>query len=220
MVASTAKRLARVEIAYLPSRAGVDLKIVARAGASEDAGRAADEAAERIADLLGPFVYARGPESMEEVVGCLLVMGRRTLAVAESCTAGLVSWRVTRVPGSSEYFRGGVIAYSDAVKTSLLGVSPETLAKHGAVSERTAREMAEGARAAAGADVGLAVTGVAGPGGGTAAKPVGLVHFAVAGAGDRAAHAVFAGDRDAVREQAAQAALDLLRRALLNLVEA
>ena len=92
IVAPVAKRFARTEIAYLPSRAGVDLKIVARAGAVEDAGRAADDAAERIAELLGPFVYARGPETIEEVVGYLLTMARKTLAVAESCTAGRLGW--------------------------------------------------------------------------------------------------------------------------------
>jgi nicotinamide-nucleotide amidase len=219
LVAPLAKRFARTEIAYLPSRAGVDLKIVCRAGAVEDAGRTAEDAAERISDLLGPYVYARGPETIEEVVGYLLSMARKTLAVAESCTAGRLGWRITRVPGSSEYFRGGVIAYSDEVKTGLLNVDPATLKAHGAVSEHTAREMAAGARAATGADVGLAVTGVAGPGGGSPQKPVGLVYVAVAGPADRVRRLRFAGGRDAVREQATQAALELLRRALLNIAD-
>lgn len=219
IVAPVAKRFARTEIAYLPSQAGVDLKIVAGAGAVEDAGRAADDVAERIAELLGPFVYARGPETIEEVVGYLLTMARKTLAVAESCTAGLIGWRVTRVPGSSEYFRGGVIAYSDDLKTAMLNVDPATLRAHGAVSEQTAREMAAGARAAAGADVGLAVTGIAGPGGASPEKPAGLVYIAVTGPADRVRRFRFAGGRDAVREQAAQAALELLRRALLGIAD-
>ncbi|MBM3306927.1 MAG: competence/damage-inducible protein A [Candidatus Eisenbacteria bacterium] len=217
IVGPLARRIARTEIAYLPSRSGVDLKVVSRIGATEDAGRAADEAAERIAEALGPFVYARGPEALEEIVGYLLSMARLRLAVAESCTAGRIGWRITRVPGSSAYFAGGVIAYSDDVKRRALGVRAETLASHGAVSEETAREMAAGACAAAGADVGLAVTGIAGPDGGSSEKPVGLVHIAVAGRFERAQRHLFAGGRDAVREQAAQAALELLRRALLNI---
>jgi nicotinamide-nucleotide amidase len=219
IVAPLAKRFARTEIAYLPSRAGVDLKIVSRAGALEDAGRAADEAADRISELLGPYVYARGPETIEEVVGYLLSMARQTLAVAESCTAGRLGWRVTRVAGSSAYFKGGVIAYSDELKTTLLKVDRATLEAHGAVSERTAREMAAGVRTAAGADVGLAVTGIAGPGGGTPEKPVGVVFVAVAGPADRVRRFRFAGGRDAVREQATQAALELLRRTLLNIAD-
>lgn len=219
IVGPVAKRFARTEIAYLPSRAGVDLKIVAGAGAVEDAGRAADAAAERISELLGSFVYARGPETIEEVVGYLLSMARKTLGVAESCTGGRVGWRVTRVAGSSEYFRGGVIAYSDDLKASLLGVDRATLAAHGAVSEQTAREMAAGARTAAGSDVGLAVTGIAGPGGGSPEKPAGLVYVAVAGPADRVRRFRFAGGRDAVREQATQAALELLRRTLLGIAD-
>lgn len=217
IVAPVAKRLARTEIAYLPSRAGVDLKIVVRAGANEDAGRAADDAEERISELLGPFVYARGPETIEEVIGYLLTMARKTLAVAESCTAGRLGWRITRVPGSSEYFRGGVIAYSDELKTALLGIDRASLEAHGAVSERTAKDMAAGVRRTTGADIGVAVTGIAGPGGGGPEKPVGLVYVAVAGSVDRVRRFRFAGGRDAVREQAAQAALELLRRTLLGI---
>jgi len=219
IVAPVAKRFVRTEIAYLPSRSGVDLKIVSRAGAAEDAGRTADDAAERIAELLEPFVYARGPEAIEEVVGYLLTMAGRTVAVAESCTAGRLGWRITRVPGSSEYFKGGVIAYSDDVKAALLNVDRATLDAHGAVSEQTAREMAAGVRAATGADTGLAVTGIAGPGGGSPEKPVGLVYVAVSGPADRVSRFRFAGGRDAVRELAVQAALELLRRTLLGIAD-
>jgi nicotinamide-nucleotide amidase len=131
------------------------------------------------------------------------------LAAAESCTAGLLCARLTSVPGSSAYFRGGVLAYHDGVKRGLLGVRAATLARQGAVSAACAREMAAGARRVTGADVGVSVTGIAGPAGGSAAKPVGLVFTALAGPGSGVAvrRWRFSGDREAVRQRAVAAAL-------------
>lgn len=152
---------------------------------------------------------------LEVVVGRLLRRRALWLSLAESCTGGLVSHRITNVPGSSEYYRGGVVAYSDAAKRSVLGVRHCTLRQHGAVSEQTAREMAEGVRCVLDADVGLAVTGVAGPGGGTAEKPVGLVFVAVATPDATwAERNVWAGGRSQNKAYSADAALDLLRRYL------
>ena len=173
--------------------------------------------AERLAGLLGDAVYTdREDEALEAVVGRLLSERRLTLATAESCTGGLVAERLTRVPGSSAYFVGGVVAYSDAVKTAFLGVPAALLAEHGAVSEPVARAMAEGARRALGSDWALAVTGVAGPGGGSDEKPVGTVDLAWAGPGGATDHrrVRFLGARERVRALSAQAVLEGLRRRL------
>ena len=130
---------------------------------------------------LGEHVYATGDDPLAKAVGERLRARGETVATAESCTGGLVGDLLTDVPGSSDYVRGGVIAYSNELKQRILGVLPEALAAHGAVSEACVREMAEGVRRATGADWGVAISGVAGPGGGSTEKPVGLVHFAVAG---------------------------------------
>lgn len=148
---------------------------------------------------------------LEKKVGAGLAARGWNLALAESCTGGLVGYRLTSVPGSSRWFRGGVTAYEDGVKKRLLGVLPATLARYGAVSTETATEMARGARRSLGAKVGLSVTGVAGPEGGTAEKPVGLVYAAVS-AGRRKAcvEGRFGGGRERVRRQASEMALKLL----------
>jgi nicotinamide-nucleotide amidase len=152
---------------------------------------------------------------VEEVVARLLRDRGATLAVAESCTGGLLGGRLTALPGSSAWFLGGVVSYADDAKAGVLGVPAAVLAAHGAVSAETARAMADGARRLLGADWALSVTGVAGPGGGTAAKPVGLVHIGCAGPGGTAsAEHRFRGDRAAVRERSVVAALHMLRRAL------
>jgi nicotinamide-nucleotide amidase len=215
-----ARRLARTDVVYLPSATGVDLKVIGRGQTSDEAAKTAEKSQEKIAAKLGPYVYARGDESLEKVVGYLLSMGGSTLSVAESCTGGRVGWRLTRVPGSSDYFKGGVIAYSDDLKQRLLGIKAAVLKKHGAVSEETALMMARGVRAKCATDYGLAITGVAGPGGGTEKKPVGMVFAAVAGgAGERVRELRFAGGRGSIRGAACQAALELLRRFLLNIEE-
>jgi nicotinamide-nucleotide amidase len=152
---------------------------------------------------------------LEEAVGRLLAVQRKTLATAESCTGGLIGHRLTQIAGSSAYFLGGVIAYSNESKVRDLGVSGALIEKHGAVSEEVARAMAEGVRARFGADFGLAVTGIAGPEGGSAAKPVGTVWFALADAnGTLAKHRCFPTIRENVKLWSSQQALDLLRRRL------
>ena len=219
-IGPTARKLARTDVAYLPSAAGVDLRIVCGGSTLAEASRTADRAVEIIAGKLGSFVYARGDESLEQVVGYLLTMARKTVAVAESCTAGGVGGKLTRIAGSSEYFEGGIIAYSNDVKRRLLGVKAGTLRTSGAVSAETAIEMARGVRRKVRADYGIGITGLAGPGGGSEEKPVGLVYIAVAwDGGERVTRSRFPGGRQAVRERAAQAALDALRRALLGIEE-
>lgn len=150
-----------------------------------------------------------------EAVGEALRERGQTLAVAESCTGGLLGAWLTRVPGASAYFLGGVICYSDRVKAGLAGVSRQTLREHGAVSAEVAGELARGARHLFGADYALSVTGIAGPGGGTAEKPVGLVYVGIAGPeGTRVERLKLPGDRKAIREEAAAAALRLLEEEL------
>jgi nicotinamide-nucleotide amidase len=152
-----------------------------------------------------------GKSAIEKKIGGILVARGWKLGLAESCTGGLIGFRVTAVSGSSDWFRGGVVAYENRVKERLLGVRADTLREHGAVSAETAVEMARGARRALGAKVALSVTGVAGPDGGTPEKPVGLVYAAVsAGRKKACAQGRFKGGRERVRQQAADMALKLL----------
>jgi nicotinamide-nucleotide amidase len=217
-VGPTAKRLARTDIVYLPSITGVDIKVIGRGETPAEADKTAESSAEKLAARLEPFVYARGRESLEKVVGYALSMRHATLSVAESCTGGGIGRRVTRVPGSSDYFKGGVIAYSNELKQKLLKVKAATLRAHGAVSEETAAEMAAGVRKICGTDYGVSVTGIAGPTGGSREKPVGTVYVGVQGPqGTSVRPYRFSGARSAVRGAAEQAALELLRRTLLNI---
>jgi nicotinamide-nucleotide amidase len=164
---------------------------------------------------LGPWIYSRGGESLEEVVGALLKAQGRTIACAESCTGGLIGHRLTDVPGSSEYFLESAVVYSNRAKTLRLGVPAALIDRHGAVSAPVARAMALGIRKTSGADIGVAVTGVAGPGGGTARKPVGLVYIALArGRGAAVSRHLFFGGRTQVKFQSSQKALDIVRKTL------
>ena len=177
-----------------------------------------DALAARLRAALGGFVYGEGDTDMETVVGGLLAQRGATLALAESCTGGLVCNRITDVPGSSAYLLGGVVAYSNAAKVAQLGVSEETLAAHGAVSEATAEEMARGARRIFGSDLGLAITGIAGPDGGTKDKPVGTVCIALATeAGVISRRHQLRGTREWVKVLSSQLALDWIRRHLLGM---
>lgn len=214
-------RLAGVEarygviIGYRASLPEIEVKVLAEAETPDDALEVARRAADDARERLGDHIYAEGFTSLPEHVAGLLAAQGKTLAIAESCTGGLAAELVTRVPGSSRYFLGGVVAYANRVKTELLGVPAPLIAEHGAVSAEVARAMAEGVRARLGADLGLAFTGVAGPDGGTAQKPVGLVHWALASAsGTEARERVFVGDRAAVRRRAAFSGFDLIRRSL------
>jgi nicotinamide-nucleotide amidase len=193
------------------------LRPVARAATAAQADALLDRVCAAIRARLGPLVYGEGEEALEQVVGRLLRERGARVAVAESCTGGLIAAKLTDVPGSSAYFQGGVVAYADAAKRALLGVSEALLAEHGAVSDPVARAMAEGVRARFGADLAVATTGISGPDGGTAAKPVGLVHLALAdAAGTHSDHFVFPLDRLRHRQLTAQVALDWIRRRLLG----
>ncbi len=199
----------QVKIAFLPSPLGVDLGIEAPAkGTSQEI----SQVVERIEEILGEAIYGGEEEGLEEVVGRLLAQREETLAVAESCTGGLICDRLTDISGSSRYFERGVISYSNQAKLELLGVPPETIREHGAVSPQTAIAMAEGIREISDTDYGLSVTGIAGPTGGSREKPVGLcfIGFAHRG-GSSYQRYLFAGPRRLNKERAAQAALNMVR---------
>lgn len=187
------------------------------AGEAAEAGARLERLARRIRDRLGEFCYAEGETTMEAEVGRLLRERGETLAVAESCTGGLIGHRITEVAGSSEYFVAGVVAYQNEVKRRCLGVRSETLARCGAVSVETAVEMAEGVRQRTGATWGLATTGIAGPGGGSAEKPVGTVCIALAGPDMTRVHRYqLWGERSWIKLLTSQIALDWVRRACLG----
>ena len=188
-----------------------------RGPSSQMARRALGTVERAIRAQLGAAVYGLDEQTLESVVGEVLVAQRKTLAVAESCTGGLVSDRLTNVPGSSRYLLASLVAYQNRAKQEWLGIPERLLLRNGAVSAPVARAMAQGIRRRVGADVGLAITGIAGPGGGTPTKPVGLVYLAVADArGSAVERARFYGDRAAIKGQAAQLALNVLRKRLLN----
>jgi nicotinamide-nucleotide amidase len=196
---------------------GVDVRIIAQAGSMEQAQSLLDRAEAEIREKLVDAVYGVDTQELEEVVGALLKQRRLSLAAAESCTAGLISSRITNISGSSEYFDRGAVVYSDRAKTEMLGVPKEVIDAHGAVSSEVAAAMAMGIREAARTDLGLSVTGIAGPTGGTEKKPVGLVFMALASsAGVKTAEHRFLGSRDQVRFRASQMALDMVRRYLIG----
>jgi nicotinamide-nucleotide amidase len=202
-----------VSLAYLPGQEGVDLRLTVRDVSPVDADRILSEAAAPLRARLHRHRYAEGGTDLAEVVLHLCRARALRLAVAESCTGGLLASRLTSIAGASDVVLGGVVAYSNAVKESLVGVASGTLERHGAVSEAVAREMAGGIRERLGASIGVGITGIAGPGGGTPEKPVGLVWIAVDfGASQRAYGGRFVGDRAEIRFRASQAALDLIRR--------
>jgi nicotinamide-nucleotide amidase len=172
-----------------------------------------DEITGRMALALGENLFSTKGETLEEVVARVLTENRATIAVAESCTGGMLAERLTNVPGSSSYFLGGVVCYSNELKTALVGVPKELIEAKGAVSSEVALALADGIRRLSGATLGVGVTGIAGPGGGTAEKPVGLVHIGLAGErGPREKAFRFPGDRDRIRQYATQTALDMVRR--------
>jgi nicotinamide-nucleotide amidase len=194
----------------------IEIHLTARGRTAADAEALLDRLSEQIEERLGNSVFAFAGETMEQVVGLKLSVGGYTLAVAESCTGGLLAQRLTDVPGSSKYFIEGVVTYSNDAKMRALGVEPILFLEHGAVSGPVAEAMAEGIRKRAETDFGLAITGIAGPGGGTEEKPVGLVYIAISSeSGTEHRKLNLPGDRHLVRWRASQAALDLLRRRLI-----
>ena len=215
-VAPIYKRYADVETTILAGAGEVELHFKSRAATQDAAQRRVDEVAGLVEDELDDAVYSRSGESLEQIVGYWLQMRNATLGVAESCTGGLLAERITSVSGSSRYFLGGAIVYSNQLKTELAGVPAEMIERHGAVSREVAAALAEGIRYRCEATLGVGITGVAGPSGGTAEKPVGLVFHAVAS--DRGTDVVqrnFAGDRKRIRRFASTMALDMVRRKLM-----
>jgi nicotinamide-nucleotide amidase len=205
-----------VEVGLYPSLRMVDVRLTASGSSARTVQQSLARVEQALRRQLGRAVYGSGDDTLEGAIGALLVRRRKTLAVAESCTGGLVSDRITNLSGSSRYFRGSVIAYHNEIKRLHLGVPAAVLERFGAVSAQTARAMAQGVRAFAGADLGLAITGIAGPTGGTRQKPVGLVYLALSnGRTTRVQRCRFFGDRLSIKTQAAQSALDSLRLSLL-----
>jgi len=214
-VGSIEPEIAPLTLAYLPSVEGVDLRVTAWGLEPKDAETRLAVVVERLKAAVGEHGYGEDDADLAAVLLDALRKGRHRLGVAESCTGGMIGERITNIPGASDTFIGGVVAYADVIKTAALKVPLETLEAYGAVSEETVRAMAEGAQRLFSADCSIAVTGIAGPGGGTPEKPVGTVWLAARmHTTTRALTRVLPGDRDDVRRRAAQAGLDLLRRLL------
>ncbi|HEY6308225.1 MAG TPA: competence/damage-inducible protein A [Candidatus Angelobacter sp.] len=211
------KQRTDVETTILAGTPGeVQLHLRAQAQSAEEAQNKVDSLASALEDEFQDAIFSSQGESLEQIVGYYLQMRRATLAVAESCTGGLLAERITSVPGSSRYFLGGAVVYDNNLKTKLAGVPPLLMAEHGAVSSQVAVALAEGIRERCKATLGAGITGVAGPDGGTEQKPVGLVFVAVAdGAKTDVVERKYPGDRDRVRHWATQQALDMVRRKLI-----
>ncbi len=207
-----------VETTILSHCGDIQLTLLCSKSSNEAAQQRVDELAGRMEEALEDWLYSSGgatAESLEQIVLYYLGLREATLAVAESCTGGMIAQRITSVPGSSRSFLGGAVVYSNALKSDFAGVSPELIAEHGAVSPEVAQALAAGIRLRTGATLGLGVTGIAGPGGGTETKPVGRVYIALSDAHktevfDR----TFRGDRNRIREWATQHSLDLIRKRL------
>lgn len=195
----------------------IELHLTAQAATAAAAQGLLDELAAKLTAVLGDTVYSQKDDSLEKVVGDLLRARNATVATAESCTGGLLAGRLTEVAGSSDYFISGVVSYANEAKMDLLGVPRELIETHGAVSEEVAAAMARGVRERANTTYGIGITGIAGPGGGSAEKPVGLVYLALADAQtSQVRKLMFPGDRQFIRTLSVNAALDLLRRSLLG----
>jgi nicotinamide-nucleotide amidase len=214
-VGTIEESIAPLTLAYLPSTDGVELRVTAWGLGADDADRRLAEVTAQLRERAGDDCYGEDGTDLAAAVLEQLRRRRARLAVAESCTGGLLGARITAVPGASDVFVGGVIAYDDDVKTAALDVPRALVAAHGAVSEEVVMAMAHGAQQRFSVNAALAITGIAGPTGGTTEKPVGTVWFAARyGAEARALKRVFPGDRNEIRARSAQASLDLLRRLL------
>jgi nicotinamide-nucleotide amidase len=210
------KRFADVQTTILAGAGEIQLHFKSRAETMQAAQARVNEAADAVEEELDEAVYSRDGESLEQIVGYWLQMRNASLAVAESCTGGLLGERITSISGSSRYFAGGAIVYSNAVKTELAGVPADMIERHGAVSGEVAGALAEGIRYRCEATLGIGITGVAGPNGGTPEKPVGLVFHALASdSGTEVIERKFPGDRQRIRWFATTMALDMIRRKLM-----
>ncbi|MDN5362331.1 MAG: nicotinamide-nucleotide amidase [Moorella sp. (in: firmicutes)] len=202
-------------VAPLAKPGEVTLRLTARAGNTEAARQLIQPLEAAIRERLGEYIFGIDDETLEGVTGAMLAARHLTLAVAESCTGGLLAHRLTNIPGSSDYFLGGLVTYSNEAKVKFLGVEPGVLAAHGAVSPEVAAAMASGARRAVGTEIGIGITGIAGPGGGTTEKPVGLVYLGIDFQGQvEVRRELFCGQRENIKWQSTQSALDLLWRSL------
>jgi len=208
-----------VETTILAHGGDIQLTLLCSKANAAQAQQRVDELAGRMEEALEDWLYSSGGESsdsLEQIVLYYLGLRQATLAVAESCTGGMVAQRITAVPGSSRSFLGGAVVYSDQLKTAFASVAPELIAQHGAVSAQVAEALASGIRFRTGATLGLGITGIAGPTGGTEAKPVGLVYIAVSDAQKtECIEKTFRGSRERVRQFASQQSLDLVRRRLM-----
>jgi len=215
-VAPIYKRYPDVETTILAGAGEIELHFKTRAATLEAAQARADEVADLVEVELDDAVYSRDGQSLEQIVGYWLQMRNATLAVAESCTGGLLAERITSTAGSSRYFVGGAVVYSNNLKTEFAGVPADMIERHGAVSREVAAALAEGIRYRCESTLGVGVTGVAGPGGGSPEKPVGLVFHAVASdTGTKIVERNFPGDRKRIRRFASTMALDMVRRKLM-----
>jgi nicotinamide-nucleotide amidase len=215
-VAPIYKRYPDVDTTILAGAGEIELHFKTRAATQETAQLRVDDVAGVVEDELDDAVYSRNGESLEQIVGYWLQMRSATIAVAESCTGGLLAERLTSISGSSRYFLGGAVVYSNALKTELAGVPTEMIDRHGAVSREVAAALAEGIRYRCESTLGVGITGVAGPNGGTPEKPVGMVFHAVAGTtGTEVVQRNFPGDRKRIRRFASTMALDMVRKTLM-----
>ena len=210
------KKHADVDTTILAGAGEIQLHFTTCADTADEAQRRVDEVAGEVEDELDDFVFSRNGESLEQIVGYWLQMRNATVAVAESCTGGLLAERITSISGSSRYFLGGAVVYSNELKTEFAGVPADMIERHGAVSREVAAALAEGIRYRCESTFGIGVTGVAGPSGGTEEKPVGLVFHAVASSsGTEVVQRNFPGDRKRIRRFASTMALDMLRKKLM-----
>lgn len=208
----------KAKLAFLPSQFGVRLRITVKAESEEEADSIASEIEAKIRDKAEKFIYSEGEVELEETVGKLLKEKGITIALAESCTGGFISHRLTNISGSTAYFERGVVTYSNQAKVDLLHVPAELIARAGAVSEEVAQAMAEGVRYISKTDIGVSVTGIAGPTGGTEEKPVGLVYIGLSDAGGTIVKRHnFPDERVRFKDRTSQAALELVRRRVLGL---
>jgi nicotinamide-nucleotide amidase len=215
-VAPIYKTYTDVETTILAGAGEIQLHLRCRKDSQPEAEARVEELSEKIEDELSDSIFSRKGETIEQIVSYLLQMRSMTLAVAESCTGGLLAERITSIGGSSRYFLGGAVVYSNELKTQFANVPKALIDQHGAVSREVASAMAEGIRKRCVSSYGVGITGVAGPGGGSEQKPVGLVYIALAGEeGTQVVERNFPGDRKRIRQFATQQALEMIRRALL-----
>lgn len=217
LISPVYKEYANIQTTILFNKSEIEVHLAAKAGSENEADKMLAELSSRLKEKLGIALYAENGESLEEVVGQMLKAAGKTLALAESCTGGLIAERLTDVPGASAYFIEGAVTYSNEAKIRTLNVPAEVIEKYGAVSAETAATMARGIRERAGTSYGISVTGIAGPDGGSEEKPVGLVYLGYADEAEvKTLRIMVPGDRFLIRWRSSQAALDLLRRRMMK----